>query len=329
MASSNVVGLVQRDQFVVVPEQQVDVVAHERRGSRRGAARRRTSRTTSATRSARARAPPRRRGGTPPWRPAGRTGNPPCTARVASAITVSSRSSTFSRLDTPRQVFIVRSASGVTTMTQRPVGVPWSMPPPRKVTPTARMSWPNTWPRSSVSTLPMYAGAPAETGEAAHRVGRRTAAHLHGRAERAYSSAARSISTSVIDPFTSPCSTRNSSVDGAITSTRALPMPVDVEARRRPSVHDRGHDRRHDRRRHVGHGPTRYRRYHLAMSDTASLPDLDSLDPYRLPTVARPTRYDLRLAPSLRRRRRFDGTVDDPARRRARNAAGWCSTPPN
>ena len=35
------------------------------------------------------------------------------------------------------------------------------------------------------------------------------------------------------------------------------------------------------------------------MSDTASLPDLDSLDPYRLPTVARPTRYDLRLAPSL------------------------------
>ena len=35
------------------------------------------------------------------------------------------------------------------------------------------------------------------------------------------------------------------------------------------------------------------------MSDTASLPDLDSLDPYRLPSVARPTRYDLRLAPSL------------------------------
>ncbi len=35
------------------------------------------------------------------------------------------------------------------------------------------------------------------------------------------------------------------------------------------------------------------------MSDTASLPDLDSLDPFRLPTVARPTRYDLRLIPSL------------------------------
>ena len=35
------------------------------------------------------------------------------------------------------------------------------------------------------------------------------------------------------------------------------------------------------------------------MSDTASLPDLDALDPYRLPTVARPTRYDLRLTPSL------------------------------
>ena len=35
------------------------------------------------------------------------------------------------------------------------------------------------------------------------------------------------------------------------------------------------------------------------MSDTASLPDLGSLDPFRLPTVARPTRYDLRLAPSL------------------------------
>ncbi len=79
---------------------------------------------------------------------------------LASAITASSRSSTPSRLDTPRQVFIVRSASGVTTMTQRPVGVPWSMPPPRNVTPTARMSWPKTSPRSSVSTLPMYAARP-------------------------------------------------------------------------------------------------------------------------------------------------------------------------
>ncbi len=44
------------------------------------------------------------------------------------------------------------------------------------------------------------------------------------------------------------------------------------------------------------------------MSDTASLPDLDSLDPFRLPTVARPTRYDLRLAPSLPDAT-FDGTV--------------------
>jgi len=35
------------------------------------------------------------------------------------------------------------------------------------------------------------------------------------------------------------------------------------------------------------------------MSDTASTPDLATLDPFRLPTVARPTRYDLRLTPSL------------------------------
>ena len=43
--------------------------------------------------------------------------------RCRSAIACSSRSSTHSRLDTPRYVFIVRSASGVTTMMQRPVGV--------------------------------------------------------------------------------------------------------------------------------------------------------------------------------------------------------------
>ena len=42
-------GLVQRDQFVLVAEQQVDLVGDERHGSRRGDGRRRTSRTASAT----------------------------------------------------------------------------------------------------------------------------------------------------------------------------------------------------------------------------------------------------------------------------------------
>ena len=100
------------------------------------------------------------------------------------------------------------------------------MPPPRKVTPTARMSWPNTWPRSSVSTLPMYAARPPKLARPHTVLAAEPPLISTAVPSAAYSSAARSISTSVIDPFTSPCSTRKASVDDAITSTRALPMPV-------------------------------------------------------------------------------------------------------
>src|SRR6478736_9402322 len=77
-----------------------------------------------------------------------------------SAIVASSRSSDDSRLDTPRYVFIVRWASGVTTMMHRPVGVSASGAPGRNATPTALRSWPKTLPRSSPDTLPMYAARP-------------------------------------------------------------------------------------------------------------------------------------------------------------------------
>jgi hypothetical protein len=55
----------------------------------------------------------------------------------------------------PRQVFMVRCASGVTMMRQRPVGTPIIDGTPAKPTPTARRSWPNTSPSESSATLPM------------------------------------------------------------------------------------------------------------------------------------------------------------------------------
>ena len=84
----------------------------------------------------------------------------------------------------PRYVFIVRWASGVTTMMQRPVGVSPAGAPGRNATPTARRSWPNTAPRSSSDDLADVRRPAAEAGDAAHRVGRRSAAHLDRRAER-------------------------------------------------------------------------------------------------------------------------------------------------
>ena len=64
---------------------------------------------------------------------------------TAPAATVSASMSLGRSSDeTPRKVFIVRCASGVTTMMHRPVGTPSAGFPGRKRTPTARRSWPNT-----------------------------------------------------------------------------------------------------------------------------------------------------------------------------------------
>ena len=185
MASSNDAELVQRAQLVLVAEQDVDLVARRGRRSRRGGGRRRTSPTASATPCGRWRGRCRRPAGTPPWRRRGRTGSPPCTARRRRRWRPRRGRPDEQRLDTPRYVFIVRWASGVTTMMHRPVGVSACGAPGRKATPTASQVVAEHVAEVVGRHLADVGGAAAEAGDAAHRVGRRPAAHLHGRAERA------------------------------------------------------------------------------------------------------------------------------------------------
>ena len=76
------------------------------------------------------------------------------------ATSSSSTSSGPNSDDAPRNVFIVRSASGVTTMRQRPVGGPSTAGGDRNTTPLARMSWAKTTPSWSSKTLPRYPARP-------------------------------------------------------------------------------------------------------------------------------------------------------------------------
>jgi hypothetical protein len=62
---------------------------------------------------------------------------------------------------------MVRWASGVTNTRQRAVGGPSGLGGVRKVTPAARMSWPNTSPSWSARTLPMKPARPPSEASAA------------------------------------------------------------------------------------------------------------------------------------------------------------------
>ena len=123
----------------------------------------------------------------------------------------------------PSDVFIVRSASGVTTISDRAVGGPSDAGATVKSTPTARMSWTYTAPSWSSRTLPMNAARPpSEATPTVVFAAEPPDASMPG-GIAAYSASARSGSTSCIESFVSPCSTRNASSTSAITSTMALP----------------------------------------------------------------------------------------------------------
>ena len=78
----------------------------------------------------------------------------------------------------------MRWASGVTTMMQRPVGVVGVGAPGRNATPTALQVVAEHLAELVVADLADVGGPAAEAGDAAHRVGRRAAAHLDRRPER-------------------------------------------------------------------------------------------------------------------------------------------------
>src|SRR5262245_9857187 len=111
---------------------------------------------------------------------------------------------------------------------------------------------------------------------------------------------------SVIAPLTRRCSSRNASSAWAITSTSALPMPT-TSYRARAGTADHA-IRRTDTIRPV------------------SATETPTLDPYRLPRTAIPSRYELELVPSLESAT-FDGRVEiqvdviEPASELVLNAA--------
>ncbi len=187
------------------------------------------------------------------------------------------------------------------------------------------MSWPNTWPRSSLLTLPMYAARPPKlaTRTPCWRPNRRSSPR-RSRARRTAPPPDRSRPAS-----SSPSRAR--ARPGTPRSTMRSRRPGRCRCRprrtgRRPPFMIAGD--RADQRRHLGHGPTRYRRY---LSPCLTRP--------RSPTSIRSIRSGCPRSPgppattSGSLRRWPDATLrrhgHDPARRRARNATGWCSTPPN
>src|SRR5512132_3208490 len=121
---------------------------------------------------------------------------------------------------------MVRWASGVTTMRLRPVGGPSVARALTKVTPMAVRSWANTWPSWSSATRPMYPARPPKLATPTVLLATEPPDISMPGPIAAYSSSARSVSTSVIALLTRPWAATNSSVSCDSTSTSALPMPT-------------------------------------------------------------------------------------------------------
>ena len=137
-----------------------------------------------------------------------------------------SKSSSDKRVDTPRYVFIVRWASGVTAIMQRPVGMSEAAPPLRKSTPIDVMSEANTRPNSSSETLPMKATSPPRLATPAKVFAPEPPLVRVDCPTAPVSCTARSVSMRAIEPFTMSLAPRNASSTMAIMSTRAFPTPT-------------------------------------------------------------------------------------------------------
>ena len=129
-------------------------------------------------------------------------------------------------VEIPRYVFMVRCASGVTAMMQRPVGTDESGPPLRKSTPICFISSANTAPNSSSATLPMNATSPPRLAMPASVLAPEPPL-VRVLAPTAFDNCtARSVSIKAIEPFTMSWAPRKSSSTMAIMSTKALPTPT-------------------------------------------------------------------------------------------------------
>ena len=126
--------------------------------------------------------------------------------------------------DTPSAVFMVRCASGVTRIRQRPVGAPSASAGVSKATPSERISCANTSPSWSCATCPMKpARPPSAAMPATVFAAEPPLASIPG-AIRSYRPAASPASISRMDPLGMPSRSMKASSAWAITSTRELPM---------------------------------------------------------------------------------------------------------
>ncbi len=95
---------------------------------------------------------------------------------------------------------MVRCASGVTMMRQRPLGSPSTAGLATNSTPAARMSWPNTVPRSSSATRPMNAALPPSDATPTNVLAAEPPEISIAGPIAAYRCSARSVSMSSIAP---------------------------------------------------------------------------------------------------------------------------------
>ena len=105
------------------------------------------------------------RAGPRPSRAAGPRRSPRGTSPRPLRSTASSMYCSSSSAPAPRNVHIVRCASGVTMTRHRPVGAPSAASGESKCTPRLRRSCANTLPNVSSATRPMYAASPSERRE--------------------------------------------------------------------------------------------------------------------------------------------------------------------
>ena len=125
--------------------------------------------------------------------------------------------------DTPRNVFNVRCASGVTAITQRPVGIPSTDAPRTNSTPMELISRANSSPNASFETLPMKSALPPSEAIPLIVLAADPPLVCTVSPSDSWICNARSASMRDIVPFSMPCVSRNESGTWASMSTRALP----------------------------------------------------------------------------------------------------------
>src|SRR5688572_13448402 len=182
----------------------------------------------------------------------------------------SATSSARSPVAAPRNVHIVRWASGVTNTRHRAVGSPSLAGGVSYSTPTERMSWVNTPPSWSSRTFPTKPAVPPNDATPATVLAAEPPEDSTAGPMAEYRRSACSASMSAIVPLTRSWRRRSASPAWAMTSTIALPTAT-----------------------------TSISGYESGTNRTLTSEPMHTDGPHRLPRHVEPRRYDLTLTPDL------------------------------